>query len=100
MTDRSRAPHLITAEDLLRMPDDGRFHELVWGRLIAVSPSGSRSSIVPGRVHARVDSHVRRERIPATGIPDGTVTVLGADGALDGEDVLPGFTLPLAEVWV
>lgn len=28
------------------------------------------------------------------------VLMHGADGVLDGEDLLPGFTLPLAEVWV
>jgi Uma2 family endonuclease len=32
--------------------------------------------------------------------PDGTVTVHGEDGVIDGEDVLPGFALPLADVWV
>ncbi len=31
------------------------------------------------------------------GAPPATV---GEDGALDGEDVLPGFTLPLAQIWV
>ncbi len=31
--------------------------------------------------------------------PDGSITVAGADGVLDGEDVLPGFQLRLAEVW-
>ena len=30
---------------------------------------------------------------------DGAVTVVGEDGVLDGEDVLPGFQLRLAEVW-
>jgi Uma2 family endonuclease len=30
--------------------------------------------------------------------PDGSVTVIGPDGALDGEDVLPGFSCPLATV--
>ena len=29
---------------------------------------------------------------------DGTLSVLGADGSLDGEDVLPGFTCPLREI--
>jgi Uma2 family endonuclease len=32
--------------------------------------------------------------------PIGEPTVLGEDGVLDGEDVLPGFTLPLRDVWV
>lgn len=31
--------------------------------------------------------------------PDGEPTILGADGVLDGEDVLPDFLLPLTEVW-
>jgi Uma2 family endonuclease len=31
--------------------------------------------------------------------PEGEPTILGADGVLDGEDVLPGFALPLADVW-
>lgn len=32
--------------------------------------------------------------------PVGEPVVVGEDGVLDGEDVLPGFTLPLHEVWV
>jgi Uma2 family endonuclease len=32
--------------------------------------------------------------------PDGSIAVFGADGVLDGEDGLPGFTLRLADVWV
>ena len=32
--------------------------------------------------------------------PDGEVVELGADGVLDGEDVVPGFRLPLAELWL
>ena len=30
---------------------------------------------------------------------DGTVETYGADGVLDGGDLLPGFTLHLAEIW-
>jgi hypothetical protein len=29
---------------------------------------------------------------------DTSVALLGEDGALDGEDVLPGFACPLAEI--
>lgn len=39
---------------------------------------------------ARNVAHVHR--------PDGTLTVVGMDGSLDGEHVLPGFTCPLADV--
>jgi Uma2 family endonuclease len=31
--------------------------------------------------------------------PEGLPTVLGEDGVLDGEDVLPGFTLAMSEIW-
>ena len=39
-------------------------------------------------------------RTAAVHRPAGEVIELGEDGVLDGEDVLPGFRLPLAEVWV
>ena len=29
---------------------------------------------------------------------DGSVTVLGPDDALDGEDIIPGFTCPLSDL--
>ena len=32
--------------------------------------------------------------------PDGSVTLLQADDELDGEDVLPGFRLPLTQIWL
>jgi Uma2 family endonuclease len=34
------APRLMTAADLLRLPDDARGYELVEGRLVRMSPSG------------------------------------------------------------
>jgi Uma2 family endonuclease len=37
-------------------------------------------------------------RLAAVHRPGGLVTVLREDAALDGEDVLPGFRLPLAEL--
>ena len=39
-------------------------------------------------------------RTAAVHHPGGEVIELAEDGVLDGEDVLPGFRLPLAEVWV
>lgn len=38
----------------------------------------------------RVEAHVHR--------PDGSITIVARDGALDGEDVLPGLRCPLADV--
>jgi len=39
----------------------------------------------------RAEVHVYRR--------DGTLSVVGADGALDGEDVLPGFTCPVRQLF-
>jgi Uma2 family endonuclease len=183
-TDTSR--RLVTADELLRMPDDGGRYELVRGVLVRMSPTSSRSSLVSRATGTRVDRYVREHglgicgdadwgfllssnpdivrapdvgvvvaaRVPADGIPPGywpgapdlaievispsdrfadvlekvqeylvagtrLVWVLdpearkaivfrpgqppetvGADGELSGADVLPGFVLRLAEVWV
>jgi Uma2 family endonuclease len=43
-----------------------------------------------------VDSERRTARVHRA---DGTVALLSGGDALDGEDVLPGFAVPLAEVW-
>lgn len=185
MTDATSTT-LMTADDLLNMPDDGWHYELVRGRLIRMTAASSRPSIVTANITIDIGSYVRRhrlgivgsaewgfllaqdpdtvrapdisfvagERIPPEGIPQGfwpgapdlAVEVLspsnrageilekvndylaagtrlvwvvdpearmatvfrlngptsreGEHGALDGEDVLPGFTLSLASVWV
>lgn len=39
------------------------------------------------------------QRVVAVHRPGGSVTILGEDAVLDGEDVLPGFALPLAELF-
>jgi Uma2 family endonuclease len=176
---------LLTADDLMAMPDDGNAYELVKGRLIRMPPSALASSIVAMTLGILVGSFVRlhklglcsgegggtrlasdpdtvrapdfmfysRARLPEGGVPlqgylgapDLAVEVLSptdrfarivekaldylaagtrlvwvvdpdvrsvvvfrpgrepetlsGDAALDGEGVLPGFTLPLAELW-
>jgi Uma2 family endonuclease len=94
--------HLVTAEDLERMPDDDFRYELVEGRIIQMSPVGgvhggltagfiallvqhvkaARVGAVatelgfilarnPDTVRAPDVAFIRRERIPATGLPKG-----------------------------
>ena len=43
-----RAPtdHLVTADELIRMPDDGFKYELVEGRLIKMTPAGSLHGLI------------------------------------------------------
>lgn len=177
--------HLVTAEELARMPDDGYQYELVEGRLIKMPLPKLRHGIVgsrlgvplwnfvdaaglgvvftgdvgfkltsnPDTVRAPDVAFLRRERIPITGLPDGywagapdlavevlspddrrselvrkahqylrhgarlvwlvdpkkqTLTVFRPDGEstaltindqIDGEDVVPGFRLPLAKLF-
>ncbi len=183
---QSVTERLMTAGELLALPDDGWKYELIEGRLVRVSPSSTWSSAVSANALTLINGFVRprrlgvcgdadwgfvlgtdpdlvrspdvafvsAERIPASGLPkgfwhgapdlavevrspsdrtadvlrkvaefleagtrlvwvldperrsavvyraDGTVAAFGADGILDGEDVLPGFSLALAEVWV
>ena len=46
---------LMTAEELLQMPDDGMRHELVEGELITMSPAGSRH----GDIAMAIGAHLR-----------------------------------------
>lgn len=180
----SPAPQRMTAEDLMRLPDDGNQYELDEGRLICMPPSNFRSSQVamrlarllmnfieehqlgiyageaggvllgrnPDTVRAPDFSFVRRERAGDRGLgyfpgapdlvgevlspsdrftavarkmsqylaagtrlgwvfdpedrtvavyhPDGRVEILREHDALEGGDVLPGFRMPLDEIWV
>lgn len=62
---------LMTADELLRMPDDGYRYELVQGELRKMSPAGSRHSMLAMRIGASLLVHVRARAL-------GEVT--GADG--------------------
>jgi Uma2 family endonuclease len=55
---------LITADELLRMPDDG-FHryELVRGRLLTMTPAGSLHGVVSMRLGAAIVAHVEQHRL-------------------------------------
>jgi Uma2 family endonuclease len=54
----STAPTLLSAVDLLRLPDDGLRHELVNGELRTMTPSGSEHSVITARLARVVDGHV------------------------------------------
>ncbi len=51
----------VTADQLLRMPDDGYRYELVAGELRKMTPAGWRHAIVAGKLHSRLGQHVERE---------------------------------------
>jgi Uma2 family endonuclease len=52
-----------TAEDLLRLPDNGFRYELVEGELTRMNPAGSRHGAVIVELTARLHQHVRMENL-------------------------------------
>ncbi|HEV7240234.1 MAG TPA: Uma2 family endonuclease [Thermoanaerobaculia bacterium] len=56
---------LFTAEELLRLPDDGSRYELVQGELRKMSPSGSEHSRIAVLIAASLLAHVTKHRLGA-----------------------------------
>lgn len=54
----STATTATTAEELLRVPDDGHRYELIHGRLHRMSPAGYRHGRVANRIAHRLTLHV------------------------------------------
>ncbi len=52
------AKKLLTAADLLAMPDDGKRHELVRGELITMPLNDLRHGIAAGRIHLRFGNFI------------------------------------------
>jgi Uma2 family endonuclease len=48
----------VTAEQLLKMPDDGQRYELVAGQVRKMAPAGWEHGIVGGRLHGLLTHHV------------------------------------------
>jgi len=79
-------PRLLTAEDYLRMPDDGRRTELRRGVVVYMNPPGFRHGEVCSSIHHYVDTFARNNRLGRTLINDSGIiterdpdTVRGAD---------------------
>jgi Uma2 family endonuclease len=62
---------LMTADDLLTMPDDGRFWELRRGVLREVSPSGFESSTITAVIGAWLTVYVIERRLGIVTIAEG-----------------------------
>jgi Uma2 family endonuclease len=104
--DTVRGPDLafVSRERLERIPEVG-YAELAPDLVVEVLSPNDR----PGEVLAKIGDFlaagtrlawlVDRRRCEARIFrSDGSVAVIGEDGALDGEDVVPGFSCPLAAV--
>ena len=80
------AEKIVTAEQLLSAPGLGRC-ELVRGELIMMSPAGARHGRIVVNITTPLDVFVRQH------------AVLIESDTLDDCDLLPAFSLPVAEIF-
>lgn len=62
---------LMTAEELVRLPEDGNRYELVAGELVTMSPSFGRHSMIAGRIAAHLGHYVRSHGLGEVLVADG-----------------------------
>ena len=94
------ARKLLTADDLLAMPDDGNRHELVRGKLLTMPPPGIMHAAVTGQIGGHIWHFIRTNDLDFIAGPEAAVyleqnpdTVRAADYAIiphrRGVDTLP-----------
>ena len=62
----STSTRMVTADDLLRMPDDGRRYELVEGELTSMAPAGGRHGHVAMQIGWRLAEYVGKNGLGMT----------------------------------
>jgi Uma2 family endonuclease len=105
--DTVRAPDVaFVAFDRLPQGTVSGFGDLAPDLVVEVVSPSDRASEVSSKAAMWLDAGVRlvwvvdpQARLAAVHHPGGLVTVLREDGVLDGEDVLPGFRLPLSTLF-
>jgi Uma2 family endonuclease len=60
---RTARTHLMTAEELFHLPDDGFRHELIKGELLTMSPSGREHGIIIGRLSRKLGNYVETQQL-------------------------------------
>ena len=83
------ARKLLTADDLLAMPDDGNRYELVRGELVTMPPPGIMHTVVTGHIGGHIWNFVRTNELDFIAGPEAAAyieqnpdTVRAADYAL------------------
>ena len=56
---------LVTAEQLLYMPNDGFRYELIAGEVRKMSPAGWKHGLIAGELHISLGSYVRKNKLGA-----------------------------------
>ena len=81
------ADRLMTAEELLEMPDDGNLYELVAGRLIRMSPSAWLPAVVASNMNYEMVRHVRENQLGFCGTADGGMLLRRGPDTVRAPDV-------------
>ena len=92
---------LVTADELLRMPDDGRRYELARGELIEMAPAGARHGRIASRIDRRLGTYVEQSDLgevftaePGFRLERDPDTVRAPDVGFVSNDRLPPGELP------
>jgi Uma2 family endonuclease len=87
---------LMTADELLAMPDDGHRYELIEGELVRMAPADFDSSHIGGLIVTFLNNHVRPRRLGIVAPADAGVrlasnpdTILSPDATFVRRDRLP-----------
>lgn len=61
---------LVTADELLRMPDDGKRYELIEGELIEMAPAGMRHGEIAASIALLIGLHIRQKDLGSIFVAD------------------------------
>lgn len=86
MTKAPVAP-LLTADDLLALPDDGSRYELVEGKLICMPPASYRSGVVALNLGSAITMYVRQHRLGICSGADGGVRLRAEPDTVRAPDI-------------
>lgn len=104
--DTVRAPDIaFVSRERMPPPDDTGYPALAPDLVVEVLSPGDRPGEVLAKVADWLSAGTRvvwvvepQRRLARVYRQDGSETIVTAEGALDGEDVLPGFSCPLASI--
>lgn len=81
------SPRMMTADELLALPDDGNRYELVRGELIAMSPSAYLPAVVAGRTLVALGTFVLPRGLGEVGTAEGGFYLFRAPDTVRAPDV-------------
>jgi len=96
----------MNADELLALPDDNRRHELVAGLVVSEPPASFRHGDIAAEVFTRLSEFVRQRGLgrvvsTETGFHRSLLqpSILDETSVLEGDDVLPGFSVRVARLF-